>query len=172
MASAKKRRIRDSLLGCMDQANLAVVHRLSLTLLEHSDALPSLRTLQSMSSSVLDVIGTEIDVPLEAGGTMKIKVVRPQEAIPYLIAHVPAFRNLFDIRIKLFPCTLGKPWMMLYHEDEITPGAVLRPDSQRKFHILYATFKELGVTSATNGWIDLALIRSHLAHQFCGAFSG
>ena len=71
----------------LDQANAAVVHRLSKKLRSNThdlDVLPSLRTLQSMSSALLDTIGTQITVPLAEGGAVTIKVIMPQKAVPYL----------------------------------------------------------------------------------------
>ena len=107
----------------MDQTNLAVVHRLSKKLpsdFDDLEVLPSLRTLQSMSSTLLNKIDTVIAVPLAAGGTVDIKVVRPQEAVPYLVTHVPAFRDLFDTKLLQPPCTLGSPWKLIYHEAYIS----------------------------------------------------
>ena len=78
MPRCKKRKHSESLLSCLDQTSLAVVHRLSNKLLGPSEkeCLPSMTTLKRMSWSILDTIGTEINVDLSAGGSRKITVTR------------------------------------------------------------------------------------------------
>ena len=104
MPRCKKRKHSESLLSCLDQTSLAVVHRLSNKLLGPSEkkSLPSMTTLKRMSWSILNTIGTDIDVPLVAGGSRTITVVRPQEAIVYMIQHVECFRTMIEATFEKF----------------------------------------------------------------------
>ena len=155
----------------LDQTSL-VVHRLSHKLLWPSEKehLPSRTALRKKPSSLLDTIGTDINVDLSAGGSRKMRVIRPQEAIPYLIQNVQCFRTIFETTLRTFPCTPSSPWTLEYHEDEITPGNPMRPDNKRKFHIIYCTFLELDISSWSDGWLPLAVVRSTEAQKFRGAF--
>ena len=98
--------------------------------------------------------------------------VRPQEAISYCIQHVPCYREAFKSALLASPCTPATPWTLQYHEDEITPGNVLKHDNRRKFHMIYCTFVELGIWHNSDGWLPLAVVRSTVARKARGAFSG
>ena len=91
-ASPEETKFGDSLLSCLDETNIAVVHKLTKKVLDATsndcaaaDNLPSRGTLRNYSLRLLKTLGTDIDVPLSGGGSMKITVIRPQEAIPYLL---------------------------------------------------------------------------------------
>jgi len=177
MPLQKKRKFSDSLLSCLDETNIAVVHKITKKKLQaashdcvEADDIPCRNTLRNYSLHLLKTLGTDMDVPLSGGGTMKITVIRPQEAIPYLIENVPAWRTIFETVTAHSPCTPSSPWTLEYHEDEITPGNPMRPDNKRKFHIIYFTILELDISSFSDGWWPLALVRSTVARKFRGLF--
>ena len=92
MSFQKKRKFCDSLLSCLDETNIAVVHKLTKKVLDaashdcvEADDIPCRGTLRNYSLRLLKTLGTDMDVPLSGGGSMKITVIRPQEAIPYLL---------------------------------------------------------------------------------------
>ena len=179
MSFQKKRKFCDSLLSCLDETNIAVVHKLTKKVLDaashdcvEADDIPCRGTLRNYSLRLLKTLGTDMDVPLSGGGSMKITVIRPQEAIPYVIENVPAWRTIFETVAAHSPCTPSSPWTLEYHEDEITPGNPMRPDNKRKFHIIYCTFVELDISSWSDGWLPLAVVRSTDAQKFRGGFSG
>ena len=148
------------------------MHRLSNKLLGPSEkeCLPSMTTLKRMSWSILDTIGTDIDVALSAGGSRTITVIRPQEKIPYMIQHVECFRTIIEATLKTFPCTRSTPLTLELHVDEISTGNPLRADSKRKLHTIYGTFLELDIR--TDGRLPLAVVRSTEAQKIRGGFSG
>ena len=79
MAPKKRLKHRVSLLAGIEDSNLGVVHRLSHKLLgttpyrpgsaNDGDDLPSLRTLQNMSTAILKEIGTVMDINMSKRGT-------------------------------------------------------------------------------------------------------
>ena len=65
------------------------------------------------------------------------------------------------------------PWSLVLAHDEITPGAVLRPDNARKFVSFYFTFGELGDVAIRHewAWFHLAVLRSSVVDKVVGGMS-
>ena len=65
------------------------------------------------------------------------------------------------------------PWSLVLGHDEITPGAVLRPDNARKFVSFYFTFGEFGDIAIRQelAWFHLAVLRSSVVDKVAGGMS-
>ena len=71
----------------------------------------------------------------------------------------PALSRLFE---KGPSSTPDRPWHLIISHDEVTPGALLRPDNRRKFSAFYCSFVELGAEALRweVAWFPMAVLRS------------
>ena len=81
----------------------------------------------------------------------------------------PELRRLFGG----LPSSPSAPLSVILAHDEITPGAVLRPDNARKFVSFYFSFCEFGDVSIRYelGWFHLAVLRSSVIDKVDGGMS-
>ena len=91
-----------------------------------------------------------------------------QKQLPYYCKAREVFRAVLT---KLF-AEGGNRWHLVFYVDDISAGALLRPDDKRKTSIFYVSFLELGpLLSYEMFWVPLAHIRTSILKQACGGLS-
>ena len=117
-----------------------------------------------------DEMALSLDLPLkEEPWTAKWWLCKPTRLVQRSVEVSPALRRLFA-RSTSSPVA---PWTIVLAHDEITPGAILRPDNARKFNSFYFTFAELGHHAIMHDvcWFNVAVLRSKLVDQVDGGLS-
>lgn len=114
-------------------------------------------------------IALSIAVPLADGGEFTWCLCNPAGLLQRSVQVSPALRRLFAAPLS----TPGKPWSIIIAHDEVTPGAVLRPDNKRKFNAFYFSFAEFGhaAVRAEQVWFPVAVLRSCIVDKVVGGLS-
>ena len=87
-------------------------------------------------------------------------VFRPQSLVRYFIEQAPAFRSIMRSSLRAKRPSPTTPWNILFYQDDITPGNVLRPDLGRKCTCVYFSFKELqGALRSEDVWLPMAILK-------------
>ena len=117
-----------------------------------------------------DDMRLSIELPLtEAPWTWTWELCKPCRLVQRSVEASPALRRLFE-RSQSSPAA---PWSIVLAHDEITPGAVLRPDNARKFTCFYFTFDEFGDHTIRSelSWFLVAVARSTMIAKVPGGLS-
>jgi hypothetical protein len=73
----------------------------------------------------------------------------------------------------LRPCTIDRPWHLVWYYDESTPGDGLRLDQKRKVMCVYVAIREMGneFLKHTFAWIPVAFLRTTVLKNVSSGFS-
>ena len=171
---ASKRRRLQSLVGLggvSDAALQKIVNRLR----EEPGLLDevSKKTLATATSDVMDIIGRHSDLPREKGDPFDWAHSCPQKLLQYFVEKSHPFAQMLEKRMAETPCNQAHPWSCVMYCDEVTPGNILRPDSGRKVHCFYMSFRELGpeVLCHSEGWLPIAVLRNTAVKTVRGKLS-
>ena len=99
--------------------------------------------LNRRQKSVLNELCDQIPLPCLEGEPFKYPIPR-LGALFSKYCEAPAFLELLQRTHALHPSTQERPWRIIVNQDEFTPGAVLRPDNQRKTLHFYISVLEFG----------------------------
>ena len=130
----------------------------------------STRTLQRAAfSEYSGEMVLELKLPLKAGGDFTWSICDPCRLVQRLVELSPALKRLFGKS----PSSPTAPWALILSQDEITPGAVLRPDNRRKFSAFYFSFKQFGPSAVRSeeAWFPLCVLRSCVVEEVAGGLS-
>jgi len=111
-----------------------------------------------------------IDLPLtKAPWTWTWEFCKPSRLVQRSMEVSPAIRRLLG-QSQSSPL---QPWSLVLAHDEITPGAVLRPDNARKFVCFYSTFDQFGDHTIRSelSWFLVAVARSSMIAKVSGGLS-
>ena len=136
------------------------------------DAVPAVHrmTLNRHAHRQIGSLLRELDVRMADGSDGKLQVVDPSKAIPYLVRSAPAFASMVDEAIRAFPA--DHIFSLVMYFDEITPGAVLQAQNQRKSWAQYCTLLEFGKNIyAESAWLPLSIAPSQWVHSVEGKLS-
>ena len=116
------------------------------------------RALLSLFEGVRD----HIILLLETGGDFRWVVSHPGLFMAKCLATSESLRHLFAAAS---PSTPHLPWTLVLSHDEVTPGALLRPDNKRIFSAFYFSFLEIGSTALRYDrcWLPIGVRRSTIA---------
>ena len=92
------------------------------------------------AEDIWKAVGQTDEMELITGGTFTWFHSRPSAVLNFLLATCPAFSTFFASRLQASPCTPTSPWRIVLYADEVTPGAVLTPVTEKEmlgvvFHI-------------------------------------
>lgn len=70
-----------------------------------------------------------------------------------------SFRTFVKQRLLETPSSIDRPWDVVLYSDEVTPGNPIAPVNNRKFHIVYWSFMQLGANalSREEAWLPLLI---------------
>ena len=111
-----------------------------------------------------------LSLPLADGsGEWQWELCRPNILVARSVERSAALRRLFSAKLS----SPRAPWSIILAHDEITPGAVLRPDNRRKFVCFYFSFHEFGHHAIRNelAWFLLGVARSSKVAKVAGGLS-
>jgi hypothetical protein len=95
-----------------------------------------------------------------------------QRLLPLWLNKVPQVRDVMSRVWQRRPSSPAEPWNLIFYEDEITPGNVLRADNKRKLHAFYASFLEFGeLLDMEYFWVHFATLRSCVEKTVQGRLS-
>ena len=99
-------------------------------------------------------------------------VFRPQSLLRYFIEQAPAFRSVMRSALRAKRPSPTQPWNILFYQDDITPGNVLRPDLGRKITCVYFSFKKLqGALRSEDVWLPMAILKASVTKLVDGGLS-
>lgn len=107
-----------------------------------------------------------LKLPMENGREFAWCVSNPILTLQFLLDNAPCSKDLLNLR------TPGLPMDLCCYHDEIVPGNVLHPDSQRRTIAIYISFRQwkqfLGSEFV---WLPVAVLRSSQLKQVQGGLS-
>ena len=114
-------------------------------------------------------VALQLKLPLLAGGSFDWDICRPSALVQRCVRASAAMRRLFA-RV---PSSPTSPWLIVLAHDEVTPGAVLRPNNKRKFLSFYMSFLQFGHAALRQNccWFPLGIIRSTVLKKVDGGVS-
>ena len=77
----------------------------------------------------------------------KLTIAHPFALLWKASSDCDSFMTFFRAKLADHPPSLENPWHLLLYTDEVTPGNPLATLNKRKFHALYWSFLEFGVTA-------------------------
>jgi len=90
-----------------------------------------------------------------------------------MISYCPILGAIIDRVATLNPCSLARPWRLIFYVDEASPGNLLSVDNTRKVHAFYWSIAEFGreLLSKEHLWFLGGVIRSNIASEIAGGLS-
>ena len=124
---------------------------------------------QAALSEYDNEVALQLKLPLLAGGSFDWDICRPSALVQRCVRKSAAMRRLFA-RV---PSSPTSPWHIVLAHDEVTPGAVLRPNNKRKFLSFYMSFLQFGHAALRQNccWFPLGVIRSTVLKKVDGGVS-
>ena len=115
----------------------------------------------------------DVQLELENGGRMALKVVHPFAMLWLLFSTVNSFSSLLDARIVDRPPSFDNPWSLALYSDEVTPGNVLAHEVKRKTQVVYMSFLELGplALASEDAWMCITAKRSNTLKDVKGGMA-
>lgn len=151
------------------------------------NGLPELRYREAMQEARDEAIATDtaygkllqhITVIDKHDNPMEIMVACPFSTFCHFVnqsttAGENSFRAFLRQKLAEQPPTVEHPWNVILYSDEVTPGNVLAPINNRRFHIIYWTFMELGANalSREESWFPLLIEFSSTVNQLHAGLS-
>ena len=135
----------------------------------------SRRHIADAEVDLFEKIGKVIKLPdLDGGAPFEWAVASLPKLLAHFVEKSEKYRDLLASVYAENGCAPNRPWNLILAEDELTPGAVLRQDNQRKALAHYASFLEIPVAMRTSiaAWMPLAFLRSTQIKKTLGGTSG
>ena len=166
-----KRQRAVAALGAVRSANRAQILAI-LQLLEPENEI-SRKDLDKEINVLSDTLCREIPVrTIKPDAPSTLTVARAQELLPHIMIHCPGFREVFLAALARQPSTSERPWRMVMHMDEITPGNPLHLESHKKVTAIYSSFVELeGALRYEEAWMVNGCVRTTAASNILGGLS-
>lgn len=115
----------------------------------------------------------EVPVPLAAGGHTGFTFVHPLGLVERFLDVAPAFAEAIAESLVTNPCSVARPWNIVFYADKATPGNLLKTDNRRASLLCYWSFEELGPErlSRTHSWMLGAVVRADDLKLISGGLS-
>ena len=91
-----------------------------------------------------DGVSRTLQLPTTSGEMFAWNVADVGRLLQMFTEESSGYAGLLRERLRMRPCTQQSPWRLVFYCDEVTPGNVLRPETNRKFAAFYMSFAELG----------------------------
>jgi len=150
--SAKLRKLNDfrrRLPHCTASALSAILADVRETGIPDGDrnAMRNARDLQNSEPTPFGPVLQTLTVFDNDDEEQKLTIAHPFALLWKASSECDSFITFFRAKLADHPPSLENPWHLLLYTDEVTPGNPLATLNKRKFHALYWSFLEFGVTA-------------------------